>query len=262
LTVTRIPPPPRFAEAGRDNGYWRDFAAGFSYIRMHAGFVYLLALNTVTMFLLPGLGYSLAAPLMLSFTTEEMLGVVMGVFGIGSLLGGGLMVAIGAMYRRMTGILVAMSVAGVSALLISLSESVLLIGAGFFLTGVAFVFISGLNRVLWQAKAQPSMLGRILALQAALGVGAHSLGILLAGPVSEYGLEPLMATGGVLASSVGALIGTGEGRGYAFMFLLLAGIQLLLVLVGASVPRIRLLEDDVPDAFDDGFARHTADATP
>ena len=248
LVVTRIPQPRHSADSVTKTSYWRDFADGFRYIKQHTAFIYLMALNTITMFLLPGLGYSLAAPLMLSFTTEAVLGVVMAVFGVGSLVGGVLMAMLERKYRRMTGIFVAMSVAGAAALLISLRESAWLIGTGFFLTGIAFVFISGLNRVLWQTKAEPTMQGRIFSLQAALGVGAHSLGILLAGPLAENLFEPLMAEGGGLASSVGTLIGVGAGRGFALMFLLLGGIQLLFVLLSSSIPGVRLLEDELPDA--------------
>ena len=43
---------------------------------------------------------------------------------------------------------------------------------GVFLIGVTFMFMFGLNRVIWQVKAAPDVLGRIFSLRVALGIGA------------------------------------------------------------------------------------------
>ena len=122
------------------------------------------------MFLLPGVGYSLVAPLVFSFETEEILGLVMASYGVGSLVGGTLMAAWSGKNRRMDGIMAGMAIAGVAAILVGLSENAWLIGASFFITGICFVFIAGLNRVIWQIKAAPAVQGRIFSLQAAVGV--------------------------------------------------------------------------------------------
>lgn len=248
LLITYIPQPKRTTAQATKPSYWKDFASGFRYIKERPSLMYLLGLFTVTMFLLPGLGYSLATPLVLSFATEEVLGIVMAVYGVGSLVGGVLMAAWQGKFRRMTGILAAMTVAGMAAILIGLRESAWLIGISLFITGISFVFISGLNRVIWQVKAAPDMQGRIFSLQAAIGVGAQSAGILLAGVLASNIFEPLMAEGGALADSVGAVIGTGVGRGIALMFILVGLTQLVIVLISSSISKVRLLEDLLPDA--------------
>jgi MFS family permease len=248
LMMTKIPQPKRVAEHTTKISYWKDFASGFRYIRQRPAFMYLLGLFTITMFLLPGLGYSLAAPLVLSFETEKVLGMIMAAYGVGSLVGGLLMAAWRGKSRRMHGILAGMTTAGVATTLIGLNENAWLIGVSFFMTGIGFVFIVGLNRVIWQIKAAPDMQGRIFSLQAAIGVGAQSLGILLSGVLATHLFEPLMSADGVLASSVGMVIGTGTGRGIALMFTLFGLTQLLIVLVSSLIPKVRLLEDELPDA--------------
>ena len=92
------------------------------------------------------------------------------------------------------------------------------------------------------------MQGRIFSLQAAIGVGAQSLGILLSGVLASNLFEPLMAADGALASNMGSLIGTGTGRGIALMFILVGFIQLLIVLGSSLISKVRLLEDQLPDA--------------
>lgn len=59
--------------------------------------------------------------------------------------------------------------------------------------------------------------------------------------------EPLLTGNGALVTSIGAVIGAGPGRGIALMFLLVGLIQLVIVLVSALTPSVRLLEDQLPD---------------
>lgn len=241
-------PRPAAAAARAAGGFWGELAEGLRYVRARPGMLYLLGLFALTMFLLPGFAYSLLTPLVLTFADEATLGLILSGFGVGSLVGGALMAVRGDGGRRMHGILAAMTLAGLAAILISLRPSVWLIGVGSALTGVSFVFIIGLSRAIWQSKAAPGVLGRVFSLQLAIGVGAQSLGVLLAGPLADTVFEPLLRDGGALAGSVGALIGTGPGRGMALMFLAVGLIQLAIVLSSALAPRVRLLEDELPDA--------------
>ena len=60
-----------------------------------------------------------------------------------------------------------------------------------------------------------------------------------------------MAEGGALAGSVGQVIGVGEGRGMALLFMV-AGLALIVVAVASALmPAVRLLEDRVPDYLAD-----------
>ena len=53
--------------------------------------------------------------------------------------------------------------------------------------------------------------------------------------------------GGLLADSIGTLIGVGAGRGMAFMFVVLGFIVLGIALVCWLNPSVRFLEDQLPD---------------
>ncbi|MEM6731608.1 MAG: MFS transporter, partial [Myxococcota bacterium] len=99
--------------------------------------------------------------------------------------------------------------------------------------------------------AAPEVLGRIFSLRVALGVGAQSFGILTAGIIAERVFEPMLVEGGRLAGSVGELIGVGDGRGMAFMYILIGATLIVTTLISVAIPGLRLLEDRVPDHVPD-----------
>ena len=247
LLLSTIPQPAIDADADDQQSFWQSFSFGIRYIRERRAFLYLMGFVSLTMFLLPGIGYALVTPLVLSFTNEQAAGLVVSSFGLGSLIAGILLTAWGGPTRRMDGILGAMGLAGLAAMLVGLQENVWLIAAGLMFIGISFVFMIGLNRVIWQVKAAPGVLGRVFSLRVVVGVGAQSLGVLLAGFMAERWFEPLLRPGGALAGSVDSLIGTGDGRGMAFMFMLVGVLMVSLTAVCFILPQVRLLEDQIPD---------------
>ncbi len=247
LSMIQIPRPAQTAEKSGRMKFWADLSAGFKYIQERPAFITLLSLFTLTLFLLPGMAYSLITPMVLSFETEKTLGLILSAYGVGSIVGGIFLASQHENHRRMNSILAALVVAGFAAILIGVWENPWTIALGVFLTGLSFVFVTGLNQVIWQVKSAPEMQGRLFALMGTLAVGGQSLGILFAGPLSSRVFQPMLDAGGALADSIGAIIGVGAGRGMAFMFILLGLIVLGMVLVSFLNPAIRLLEDQLPD---------------
>ncbi|MEL6403154.1 MAG: MFS transporter [Chloroflexota bacterium] len=231
----------------KQDSLWGEFLFGVRYVGERPAFIYLMSIVTLAMFFLAGIGYGLVTPLVLTFATEEAAGFVVAGFGVGSLIGGILLAVWGGPKRRMHGMLAALAIAGIGMMLVGLRENAILMTFAFVIVGAAFVFMIGLNRVIWQVKAAPDILGRIFAMRVALGVGAQSLGILIAGPLAERIFEPAMGANGTLALSVGQWLGIGDGRGMALMFVL-AGICVLIIsFISVISPTVRLLEDRVPD---------------
>lgn len=247
LLMMTIPRPPQMTDRTGKMKFGAELSAGFRYIRERPSLVILISLFTLTMFLLPGLGYSLITPVVLSFESEQVLGLILSAYGFGSIVGGVFLSLWSANRRRMSGILGGMAVAGLAAILMGLWENPWTIGAGVFLTGMSFIFVIGLNRVIWQIKSTPEVQGRLFALMGTLAVSGQSLGILVAGPLASRIFGPMLEEEGILAGSIGALIGTGPGRGMAFMFIILGLIVLGIVLISWLSRSIRLLEDQLPD---------------
>ena len=260
IGLSAIPQPAPDPERERGN-LLGEFIFGLRYIAERPPFVYLMVFFAMTMFLMPGIGYALSTPLALIIADERAAGLIQSSFGVGALISGVLLTAWGGPKRRMDGLLVAAALAGLASVAIGIRENILLMGLGVFFIGVTFMFMFGLNRVIWQVKAAPDVLGRIFSLRVALGMGAMSLGVLLGGPLAQHVFEPLMADGGALAGSVGQLIGVGDGRGIALMYIITGLTLIALVIVSALIRSLRLLEDILPDqtpAFEEPVGAESA----
>lgn len=246
LALSIVPQPDRVLEEVGAS-IWSEFRFGFRYLAERRPFLYLVFFVTASMFLMPGIGYALATPLALSFSNETGAAVMMTTFGVGSFVAGALLAAWGGPKRRMNGVLGAMALAGAGAVVVGLRENLPLTAAGIFIIGIGFVFAIGLNRVIWQVKASPDVLGRMFSLRVMLGVCAQALGVVIAGPLVDNVFGPLMEPGGALAGTIGVLIGVGAGRGMALMYVI-AGLLLIgLAIAALAVRPVWRLEDALPD---------------
>jgi hypothetical protein len=94
----------------------------------------------------------------------------------------------------------------------------------------------------------------VFAIRSMIASAVEPIAIIAAGPLADRVFEPLLAEGGALASSVGAIIGTGPGRGVAFMFILAGLLVTAMSVIGYAEPRIRNIETELPDHIDDETA--------
>lgn len=77
------------------------------------------------------------------------------------------------------------------------------------------------------------------------------LAFLAAGPLADRVFNPLLMPGGSLAGSLGRPLGVGAGRGIG-LFYLIAGLLTALAVAGTFAnPRVRRLEEELPDAIPD-----------
>ncbi|RMH16880.1 MAG: MFS transporter, partial [Acidobacteria bacterium] len=256
LVLVRIPPPtpeqrpasrpaPAAAEpAGREASAWR-------FIRRRPGLFYLLLLFAALNFTI-GMVQVLLAPMILSFAPPRTLGLVMSVAWSGTLIGGMVMTVWGGPQRRVPLILGVMALQGALLMLGGLAPSAPLIAgaAFFFLLGMPFQIAS--TQAIWQRKTPPAMQGRVFAVRVMIGGSSIPLAQALAGPLADEIFEPLMDEGGALADSVGRLIGAGDGRGIALIYLLAGLFVLLLAVAAGRLRALRRLEEEIPDAVAGG----------
>ena len=109
----------------------------------------------------------------------------------------------------------------------------------------------GIYATLVQVKVPQRFHGRVFSLNQAISWSTLPVGFALLGPWAVSVLEPLLRPGGALAGSVGAVIGTGDGRGTGFAFVVFG---VLMAIVTASMFGVRLLrrfDTEVPDSLPD-----------
>ena len=246
LLAVRFPPLVDKEEA-RGESWWQEITIGWSYLGARAGLLGLMVFFAVLNFA-GGLANALVQPLILSFTSASALGTVLTLGGIGLLIGSLAMSAWGGPKRRVLGIFGFMPIAGVGILLIGLRPSVPLVTAALFLTFFTLPFIEGCTTAIVQSKVAANVQGRVFAVTHMIAGSMAPVSYVLAGPLADRVFEPLMAPDGALAETLGPIIGVGPGRGIGLLLMVIGFGLLVVTAVGFLVPRLRNVEDDLPDA--------------
>jgi DHA3 family macrolide efflux protein-like MFS transporter len=246
LAIVRFPPIPR-GEYAATGSIRADVAAGWRYLRQRTGLLWLLTVYAGINFVLAFVD-TLIIPLIVSFASEAAAGGVLSAAGVGMLAGSLLMSTWGGpKRRRIAWILGGIAVGGLCVVVVGLRASLPLIAVGSVLLMLGTPVINTTSQVIWQLKVVPEMQGRVFALRRMVAQAAFPIGILLSGPLADRIFEPLLAERGSLAGSAGRVIGTGPGRGIAFMFILAGLGTALMAGAGWLHPRVRRLEEEIPD---------------
>ncbi|HEX3560528.1 MAG TPA: hypothetical protein VHU19_15080 [Pyrinomonadaceae bacterium] len=81
-----------------------------------------------------------------------------------------------------------------------------------------------------------------------VGKSFNTLRLTRRGPLVDRVFGPLLAPGGALAGTAGRFVGVGQGRGIGLLFVVLGVFITLTALTGLLYPRLRRVEDELPDA--------------
>lgn len=247
LFVVHIPKPPPSSEgAGQKQPLLREATYGWNYVKARPGLMALM-LYFATVNFVVGLARILFYPMILSFTTTQALGTILSVGGLGFLLGGITMSIWGGPKNRIRGLLGFGLLFGVSVLLTGLRPSVFLIAAGAFGMHFFIPLVNGCSQAIWLNKTPPDVQGRVFAIRWMVAMSTSPLAYLLAGPLADRLFGPLVESSGALQNVVGA----GPGRGIGLMFVTAGMLAILAQFAGYFYPRLRRVEDEVPDAVRD-----------
>jgi MFS family permease len=247
LLFVRVPSPER-SEAGKEGqgSIWKEALFGWTYIAARAGLLGLLlvfaAFNFVSGLILP-----LITPMILDMTSADMLGYLMTIVGVGMLLGTLVMSAWGGPKRRIHGVLGFLMISGFFTSLIGVSPLIPVMAAAGFGLMFTFPIINSSSQAIWQSKVDPDVQGRVFAIRRMIAWSMMPLAYIVAGPLADRVFKPLLMEGGVLADSVGQLIGVGPGRGTGFMFIVVGVASMGVAALGYLNPHVRNVEDELPD---------------
>lgn len=245
-------PQPKAVEAPEHSGQrpslWRDTQFGWHYLVQRSGLFGLLWYFALVNFLL-NFAMVLLGPLVLSYSNSTSLGIVQMASGAGMLLGSILVSAWRGPRQRIPLVIGVLAFSALALALTGLRASIFLTSLGMFLMLLAIPIASASSQAVFQSKIEPGVQGRVFAIRGLISQSIMPLAFVLAGPLADRVFGPLMLSGGALDGTVAAaLLGTGPGRGVGLMFVI-SGLLLLVVsgLVFVN-PRIRRLEEELPDA--------------
>ncbi len=226
----------------------KEVFSGFNYVTAHGGLVALLFFLASSTFLV-GIIQVLAYPLVLSFASSAQLGVALGVGGMGMIVGSILMGSWGNGRQDYIKILLcSMLLNGFSLMVAGCAPNIIAFGVGAVLYFLGIPFINGSVQVILQKKVPLNMQGKVFSLTTAVSGLCLPLSFLMAGPLADRIFEPLMKTDGLLAGTIGRVIGTGSGRGIGLMFIILGGLNILVTIIAYQYGPLRLVESALPDA--------------
>lgn len=243
----RIPQPIQKPEHQEKN-IWQDMRFGWNYLTERKGLLGLIFYASMINFLL-NWSAVLLVPMVLSSFSANVLGVIQTMMGVGMLVGSIVMSVWGGSKPRIP-ISIGFIILGVSGFIIAgLQPNPYFIGAGIFILMFAVPLASGHSQVVYQTKIPRDIQGRVFSVRSTIAQSMMPLAFLTAGPLADNFFEPLLKDGGALANTlIGQIIGTGTGRGIGFMFILSGITAVLISLIVFANPRIRNIEDELPDA--------------
>ncbi len=191
-------------------------------------------LSMVTFYI--GFLQTLFMPMLLPLTDTQTLGTVMSVSAIGMLIGS-LIIGVFSINSKYVSVLaISLGFCGLFFALVGLTPKITFITAAGFLFFATLPFINTSADVMIRKNIANETQGRawgIIGIVSQLGyVAAYAC----AGVLADHVFNPLLREGGVLTSTVGKVMGIGEGRGIGLLFIV-SGI--LIVIVAVVIPKMK-----------------------
>ncbi|WP_229068494.1 non-ribosomal peptide synthetase/MFS transporter [Actinoplanes sp. DH11] len=223
---------------------------GWRYVARRPGLTAALRFFVVD-HLIYTIGFALITPLILIEHDVATLGLVLTAGGVGALVGGLVMSVWGGTRRRATGMIAFMGVSSLALTAVGLTSEPWLMMAGMFGLSATESLINGHWIALVQTKVGLELQGRVLAIFITAMNLTMPIGYVLVGPLADRLFRDALQPGAPLAGTAGAVLGTGPGRGLALVVVVSGVLLIGWTLRGWYNPRLRLLEDVLPDAVPD-----------
>ena len=257
LALLAVEIPRHVPDASMQESMWRQMTFGFRFIRERGPLLSLVSIFAVSNFMIC-LSNPLFTPMILARTGQNAtaLGFVQSAVGIGGALGGFLLGLWGGPKDKVRGILLGDPLNFmVIGLCVFFWRGPVNWAGGFLVSACVGTMVNGLSQSIWQAKVPAGLQGRVFSARRMIAWIVMPVATLLAGPLADKVFEPAMRPGGALVSVFSRIVGTGPGAGMAVMFLLSTTAASVVTLAGFMIPRLRHLEQILPDHDADVPAR-------
>lgn len=215
--------------------------SGWKEVTKNRGVLILVWMTSLLTFFM-GFIQTLAMPMLLSFTTSTMAGMVETIVAVGMLISSMIMgmLNINKGYVKMLCISLVMS--GASMMVFGCQENLWVVsiaGFGFFAT---LPFANAALDYLIRIHLDNEVQGRAWGLIGLISQLGYVVSYATCGLLADYLFTPLLVENGKLAGSIGKLIGVGSGRGTGFLIMLAGGLLALVAILLYRIQAVRQLE--------------------
>ena len=219
-----------------------DFISGFKYTFSHRGLIWLLSITSVITFAV-GFLQALIGPMILAFADSKTLGLIQTISASGMLVTSFLIGVFSKMKKQVSVLSISLAFAGIFYALFGTSTNVVFIISAGFLFFSTLPFVNTSLEVLIRKNVDNQIQGRVWSIVSLISQLGMIIAFAIAGILADTFFFFLFEEGGLLASSVGKIIGTGEGRGIGFMFILSGMLVFALSLIISKINLIRALDE-------------------
>lgn len=206
-----------------------DFANAIAAIRSVPGLTALILFATFNN-LVGGVYMALMDPYGLELFAVETWGIVLGVTSIGFIVGGGLVAKFGLGAKPVRTLLLVNLGVAVLGMLFTIRELWWIYAVGIFLFMCIMPIAEAAEQTIMQRVVPYRKQGRVFGVAQSVESAAAPVSAFLIGPIAQYGLIPYMETDAG-RERFGWLLGDGDARGMALVFVLAGLIMLVTVLL-------------------------------
>lgn len=206
--------------------FLEDLKEGWLIILEAKGVFLLVILVSVLMFYM-GFIQVLSKPMILSFASEKTTGILQTIVACGMMVSS-IMIGTGMLKSKYVNVMVAsFIVSGITMIGFGATTSIPVILVFGFLFFASLPYATTCIDVLIRKSIDNDKQGRVWGLISLISQLGFVIAYVLAGVLADYVFNPALVEGGVLANTVGKVIGTGETRGIGFL-IMVAGLGLVI----------------------------------
>ena len=233
---------PNFTEKNQiviTKNFMHDFMEGFRYLSNKKEIMLLISIISLVTFFI-GLLQALLGPMILSFTNPQIFGISLTISTTGMLLGSVFIGIFGKYSNKIRLLSVNLMLNGLFFALIGVSANIIIITLFGFLFFLAVPLVNTSLDVLVRSHVSNDMQGRIWSMVSLISQLGMAISFGIAGYLADHIFNPLLQPNGLLASSVGMLIGVGNGRGIG-LILIISGI--LVATLAIVIAKLKILKE-------------------
>lgn len=230
----------------------KEMASGWKYIiKRHCLVVMIIYFSIFNLF--NNIAMGIFTPMILSFSEPETLGIITMMFSIGGLVASLILSILGGLKRKAIGMIAGVVGTGFFLMIVGFRPQVNLVAIGAFGTLFSIVVINTHWLTMMQTKVNVELQGRVISMNQMMAWMSIPIGLLLAGPLSDFLFEPIIRGEVSGLNFISNIFGDGPGRGMGVLISIAGLIIFILGLIGFRLKRLRYIEDELPDAIPDAI---------
>ena len=225
--------------------FLKSLVEGWYAVKKNGFVMYLIMIISLVTFFI-GFVQTLLTPMMLSLTEVKMLGIIQSISSIGLIISS-LIIGIFVVSTKYTKqLVIGLGFAGYFISMMGLTTNIYFIGGAIFLLFASLPFVNTSAEVLIRKTIENEKQGRAWGIIGIISQLGYVVAYGISGLLADNVFNPLLVEGGALASTIGRVIGTGQGRGIGLLFIVSGMMVVLLAIITYKNKSIKLYENPIP----------------